>query len=289
MDIIDTRQSDEWSKYLEMYHWESVRLSNGSILRMVPLLGVKFAKLQRPKPLTKGDLEEIDRICKKNRTVFIRIFPNLKQDVSILEKHKYKVDNSTDSPPKTMLMDLQKDQQKLWNNLSKGCRYSINRANRYGVKVEIIQNPKTEDIENFHKLIAKRGKKKNYHVQSMQDQKHKVKVFGDQSYIANAYDKEGNILGTKMFLGLNNNIWYFSGGTSELGQKSKGGYKLLWDSIVYFKDKGYEVMDLEGLADDRLKDKTKSWRGYTEFKLKFNGEIIEYPLPYKKYFNFLSR
>ncbi len=286
MAIIDIRQSDEWSKYLEFYNWKSEKLTNGSIIRFIPFLGLSFGKLQRPLPLTEADLTEISAICKKNRAFSLKIFPGLGQDTVLLKKHGYKPDTSTDSPPKTMLIHLRKSQKELWEQLSSTCRYSINRANRYGVKVEILQKPLPEEIEKFHTLIARRGKTKKYYVQSLRDQNHKVKVFGDQAYIVNAYDKNNAILGTKMYLGVGNNIWYFAGGTTDLGQKSKGGYKLLWESILYFKRNGYEVLDLEGLEDTRLPKQTKNWHGYTEFKLKFGGEIVEYPLPYVKHLAF---
>lgn len=95
-------------------------------------------------------------------------------------------------------------------------------------------------------------------------------------------------MGTKMFLGYKTTVWYMHGGLATEGQKSHSGYLSLWEAIKNFKDLGYKVVDFESLADQRLKGLTKSWRGYTDFKLKFGGEILEFPLPWSKYYRFLA-
>jgi lipid II:glycine glycyltransferase (peptidoglycan interpeptide bridge formation enzyme) len=286
MEIIDIRQTENWSKYLEMYKWKSIKLSNGAILRTRALLFFKFAKLQRPGVLDRKDLEELDSVCKQNRVFSLKLFPNVGQDTDLLEEFGYKQDTSLDAPPKTLLIDLRKSKDELWDELTKGCRYSINRANRYGVFVAFLRNPGEKEIEDFRDLVSKRGSARNYFVQSTRDYKHKVDIFGDQSFIVNVYDKEGDILGAKLYLGYGKNVAYVHGGTSTSGQTSKGGYKLLWDSILYFKELGFEALDLEGLYDERLSNQTKGWKGYSEFKLKFGGEAVEFPLARLKRFIF---
>lgn len=286
MEIIDVRQSDNWSKYLEMYSWKSLRLSNGAVLRTRSLLFFNFAKLQRPGVLDRKDLEELNSVCKQNKIFSLKIFPSVGQDTDLLIEFGYKKDTSLDAPPKTLLIDLRKSKDELWQELTKGCRYSINRASRYGVEVDFIIKPSEKEIEDFHRLVSNRGSARNYYVQNTRDYKHKVDVFGNQSFLVNAYDNKGGILGAKLYLGYGKDVAYVHGGTSDKGQKSKGGYKLLWDSILYFKDLGLEVLDLEGLYDERLSRQTKGWKGYSEFKLKFGGEVVEYPLARLKRFIF---
>lgn len=278
----DIRQSPNWSSYLEMYGWKSIPLSNGSILRTIPFIFFKAAKLQRPTPLNKDDLDEIDALCKKERVLQLKVFPAIGQNVSLLSAYHYKTSRSVDIPPTTMLIDLTKSIEDLEKNLSSGCRYSINRSKREGDHVDIVRNPSNELISHFFDLVSERGKRKGFYTQSLRDYKRKVEAFGNDAFIAYAYNKSGEPLGAKMYLGFKDSVWYIHGGTTEIGQKSKGGYKLLWDSILYFKELGYVHFDLEGLTDMRFKKQSKKWQGYTDFKNKFNGEVVEYPMPMSK-------
>lgn len=271
-----------WSEYLSTYNWVSVKLADGSILRIMPFGFFSFAKLQRPGLLDEKALQEIKEVCGDNKVVSITIFPSQDQNEQVLIRSGYKQVKKTDIPSKTMLIDLQCDTNVLESRLSKSCKYSINRANREGVTTDYIENPSEQDMAVFHALVSKRGRKKNFFVQSLRDYQAKVRIFGHSSYLINVHDKNGDILGAKFFLGFEDNVWYIHGGTSEMGQSCKAGYKLMQDSTLYFKELNYKTLDLEGLADDRMKNETKGWLGYTHFKNKFGGDVVEYPLPYSK-------
>lgn len=282
--MMDIRQSDNWSRYQEMYGWKSLTLSQGHVLRFNSFLIFNTARLQRPKPLCDNDMDEINKVCTKNNIAFLKISPSHKQDISILKKHNYKETKNIEFPPTTMFIDLNKGLNTLWSNLSNGCRYSINRSGREGDYVEIFRNPEGDVVNNYYDIIQQRGRKKGYYVLSLRDHACKVSKFTNEAFIFNVYNKEGTPLGTKLFLGFNNNIWYMHGGITELGQKSKGNYKLLWQAISYFNNLGYNNMDIEGLDDVRLKKRTAKWKGYSHFKKRFKGTTVEFPLPHQKIF-----
>ena len=73
------------------------------------------------------------------------------------------------------------------------------------------------------------------------------------------------------------------GGTTELGRHNKTGYELLWQSILYFKKLGYAWLDLEGVYDPRFPKYLNAWGGFSHFKEKFGGVVVEFPMPYIKY------
>lgn len=283
MNSVDIRQSPNWTAYLNTYGWKTLVLSNGSVLRVRPLIFKHcVAKLQRPHVLKQKDLLELLHICKQKRVLYIKLFPNWNQNLSLLKSFKFHETKAIDIPPRTMIINLQTDTAQLWSKMSKSCVYSINRSNREGDYVEIYQNPKPAHVEKFTELVKTRGKEKGFYTQSVKDQLNKIAIFKEESFLFFIFDSSKELLGAKMFLGFNNNIWYMHGGTTPLGQKRKGGYKLMWDAILYFRDLGYGFMDLEGLADDRLPKQTSKWRGYTNFKLKFGGDIVDYPLSYSR-------
>lgn len=283
MNIVDIRQSDAWSNYLKMYGWTSYKLNGGGILRTAKFPFFSIAKIHRAHCLTPYDLKEVESICKTNRAVYSKIFPSVDQDLSVLESFGYKRRGGIDLPPRTAFINLPQDEDTLWKNLTKDCRYCINKSCRDNDRVEIIQNPNDESVNKYYKIINDRSRKIRFYTPSIVDHAEKIRCFGKESYICTVYNRGGEILGTKMFLGFNGCIWYIYSGITKPGEKSCGNYQLMWECIKYFKKQGYNVMDMEGLSDERLKRQTKRWKNYSDYKMQFGGKIVNFPLPYAKY------
>ena len=104
------------------------------------------------------------------------------------------------------------------------------------------------------------------------------------------YDKEGKLVGAKYYLGYKENVWYIFGGTSDQGRvKSKAGYELMWQSILYLKNEGYKILDLDGIFDERFPTYLDWWGGFSHFKERFGGQVIQFPVPYVKYLHPLMK
>lgn len=284
MHTIDIRQSDFWSDYLRLYNWTSIKTSNNSILRINDYLFTKRASVQMPHPLKSNDLIEIESICRSNKVLFIKVSPNFAQDIEVLKAHNYKKTTKIELAPNTMTIDLTTGFTTIWENFSSNCRYSIHKSERDGCYTKIIKNPSYLDILNFYKLLTSIGRAKHFVIPSLQDILKKVEVFGDESFLCNIYNKDAELLGSKFFLGFDNAVWGLHSATTTLGQKSTGGYKLLSDCLKYFCENNYKQMDLGGIYDNRLKELTNNWRGYSHFKQEFNGKVTYFSLPYVKWF-----
>ena len=282
-EITDIRQSDNWSKYLALYGWKSIKTRNGSILRINGNFLTCRANLQIPSELSSKDLEEIENICRRSDVHILKISPNHKQDVSFLEDRGYKQTNQIELIPNTVFLDLSLGAENLFSLFTRSCRYSINKANRDGCYTEIVRNPTPAETLDFYKTLSLRAKKKKFTILGLKDVQKKADVFGVDSFICNVFDSKDRLLGTKLFLGHCGGVWGMHSGTTELGQKSTGGYKLLYDCIPYFIPLGYKKMDLGGVSDVRLKNLSKKWEEYSHYKREFNGEVVYYSLPYYKW------
>lgn len=286
--IEDIRQSDSWSTYLARYNWQSFKLGENITIRTTPILFLNKAHILRPKTLSKENLGDIDAFCKQHKIFFIKISPNYGQDLEILKKYGYKETKSIELPSKTMVIDLEKTDNQLWNNLTSKGRYNIRKADRDQNYTSFIRKPNKKQIDIFYEKLQHRSRKKNFYVQSKNELSDRLNAFGDNVYIANVFNKNKRLLGTKLFFGHDKGIWGIYAATTALGQKSCGGYKLLWDSFEYFRKLGYKQMDLDGLYDERLKKLSQKWIGYTYFKRQFKGKEILFPMPYVKYFNIFA-
>jgi len=269
--------------------WKSPRTSSGIIIALRDLKIGSVVKVQRPVNIAQKDIDDIEKICKKNRAMFAKIEPFDFDSVKILEENGYTKNDNPLSPPSTFYIDLTKSEEELWNNISNSGKYSINRSKREGTKLRFYQNPIVEKLEPYYKMCLETGRRNHFPIQSYKILLSKVKIFGKESHLVLAYDKEGNLLSGKFYLCHKDMVLYSTGGTTKLGRKSKAGYQLLWDSILYFKGLGYKVFDLEGRSDDRFKEISRTWAGFTLFKEKFGGEVVEFPYPYNKYFSLLFR
>lgn len=283
MNFIDIRQSNAWSDYLKIYGWTSHQLPNGGITRTARLAFVSVARIHRAKVLNADDLKKAAELYSKHGVIYSRISPSINQDLKILEGFGYKQTSNIDLPPRTSFINLESDESSLWKNLTKDCRYSVNKSNDQKDYVEIIQNPSVEQVGKYYKVIHDRSHRTKFYTPPLKDHLQKVKSFGKESFIGFVYNKENELLGTKMFLGYNEAVWYMYSGITKHGEKSSGNYKLMWESIKFFKERGYSILDMEGLSDNRLRKQTKKWNNYSDYKLQFGGDIVKYPLPYNKF------
>ncbi len=286
----DIRQSDEWAENMKMYGWDFIRTPGGVNVGFLHSRLGSFVKIQRPRLLNEKDLEEIEDLCKKHRAFFIKIETSYGQNIEILTKNAYIASSNIMSPASTIYMDLELSEKVLWENISKGARYSIKRAQREGTHTKFYIHPDEEVLKQFYELYKQTGIKKKYGIKSFDDIVKRTRTFGDKSYLVCVYDKEGKLVGAKYYLGYKENVWYIFGGTSDQGRvKSKAGYELMWQSILYLKNEGYKILDLDGIFDERFPTYLDWWGGFSHFKERFGGQVIQFPVPYVKYLHPLMK
>jgi lipid II:glycine glycyltransferase (peptidoglycan interpeptide bridge formation enzyme) len=285
----DIRQSVLWGEYLSKFGWHNVLTKNEIRLSVCPTLLGSLIKVQRPHLLTKEDLSEIDEIAAKEKALIVKLEPMSKQDEDLLKENGFQYSRFPQCPPSTMYIDLHLSQEDLWSRLSHSAKYSINRSRREKDVTEFFQNPSAEILAKFYRIAKETARTKKFYIMPISDYIARIEVFKDKSYIALSKDVHGEITGGKFFLEDGGLVLYVSGGTSSEARKHKSGYLLTWDSIIYFKDKGLDVMDLEGMDDKRFPNYTKDWGGFSHFKEKFGGEVVQYPVPYIKYYSPLMR
>ena len=280
----DIRQSDNWAECLTLYNWQTFKTSAGNKIYILKSGIGGFVKIQRPQLLSFAELDEIERICKEHKALFIKIDPNIGQNLNIFSQKKYKASSEVLCPSLTIYFDLGKTEKELWDSLSHSAKYSINRAKREGAYTEYVQKPSEDQLKKFYEVYLETTRHKRFGGKNYADLKKRVETFGTDSHIVFVYDKEKNLIGAKFYLGYNGNIWYIYGGTSDKGRvKSKAGYLLMWNSILHFKEKGYKYMDLEGISDPRFPKTVSIWGGFSHFKEMFNGMLVEFPIPQVKY------
>jgi lipid II:glycine glycyltransferase (peptidoglycan interpeptide bridge formation enzyme) len=278
----DPRQTTDWGLYLKHYGWENHSLKSGIRLSMTKSLFGTLIKVQRHNELSIEDTQEINGLSSKQSIAFIKFEPKFYSDVPILQEFGCVISRQPQSPPRTMLFDLTKDPKEYLDNVSHSGKYALNRAVREGAHVKFYKNPDDKVLEDHYKMAKETCKFKKIYIQPFNEFQVRRDIFKNNSFIGIVFDKNENPISSKFYLCSNDCVLYISGGTSKEGRKQKGGYLLMSEPLQYFKLEGYKVLDLEGLDDKRFPHFTKNWGGFSHFKEKFRGEIVDFPAPYIK-------
>jgi len=283
--IIDIRQSPQWGEYLKYLGWKKHSSGDCKNIYSRKAGPLTIAKMQRPVNLNVDDLKKIDEIAQKNKFAFVKLEPSLEQSVDELTQAQYKISHAPLCPPSTIFIDLENTIDALQSSLSKSARYSISRSKREGGHVEVQSNPNAELLSQIYPTLKDTAKMQKFFVPSYEDIKTKLDIWGPECHVTVVKNSNGIFCGTNIFLSFNRNVWHIHGGTTEEGRKTKLGYLLLWESILYLKSHGYKFLDLEGKDDKRFPSFTKTWGGFSYFKEKFGGMEMSFPYPMIKYYS----
>lgn len=272
--MVDIRQTKEYARHLQNLGWTVERKQNTNYF-IKKILGLGILKVQRPEQI---NLETINEISQKYGVFQIIIEPKTKSDAKHLVSNGYKLSKSPYLPSKTILIDLTRPKGEIWKTLNKKTRYSIKRGEESQIK---IQSSKT-DIKSFRKAWRQSVGLGRF-VPSTTDLLSLKKSFTKFTPLfLTSHNNSAVIMGGSLFTRTSEKVsYYWQAFSSKEGRTSLSSYALLWQGILWAKDKDCKVMDLEGIYDHRFPN--KSWQGFSRFKKSFGGRQKEYPGAFVKY------
>ena len=313
----DLRQSDEWAEYLSHLGWLAVRskitpkqskLATGQeyqrsniFIRKIPLIG-SVVKIQRPREIP--PIEEIDKIAKEHRALFVKLEPSLQpqnqtppasvrgKQFSNLTLQQFSPDTWPLAPTRTIHVDLTPSEEEIFANFSKDGRYSIRKAQKLGVVVVCKARPcgksnGPQQLKEFYELLRETGKRKRFWVAPFKDLKAKAEAFKDKSTLILAYHNSELVAGALILF--HDNLAYYHHAASNLqGRKFLAPYPVVWEAIKLAKKRGCRTLDLEGIYDPRYKI-YRRFRKIGIFKKKFGGKEVEYPGSFIRYYNPIAK
>lgn len=280
----DFRQTPQFARFLETKGFKPIILSNGSVIHEFNLGKLSIIKSFRPN-LDERSLQEIQEIADKKTNLVAKFAPNIDYDESLTIKNRYKSINSVMSPTKTLIKDLTKSIDDIYNSFSENTRYKINRSIRDKDKIEIIQNPNNFMIDRFYDNLEFRQKFKKFETFTRKEVKNIKNNFWNDSFLISSFTKDNNLVVSNLYLRDGDKIIYFAGGLNSENSKSKAGFQMIFEAMKFFKNLGIKVYDFEGLADERDTKNAVQWESFTSFKYKFSKEEIYYPKTIVKYNN----
>jgi peptidoglycan pentaglycine glycine transferase (the first glycine) len=158
-------QTGEWGELKSAFGWKAARIIKGNVgvqilFRKLPL-GFTIGYLPKPTfsnqlPFLDQELwREIDAVCKKNRAIFLKIEPDLWQDIELndlpITNYQLQMSPHNIQPPRTIIVDIKDSEEEILARMKQKTRYNIRLAEKKGVTVR-----SWDDIEAFHDASYRR-------------------------------------------------------------------------------------------------------------------------------------
>lgn len=286
-------QTPAWGDLKALYGWESCYLVSGKIgaqilFQSVPF-GFQVAYIPRG-PLTLDDdldqhpdwpgfLEELDRICRERRVVFLKIEPDSwvdqTQNPDSTPKGFRKSQNPI-QPPRTITVSLAGSEDEILARMKSKTRYNIRLAAKKGVEVRMGY-----DVDQLYTLMDNTSDRSAFGIHTRSYYQDAFRIFSEEGkcriFLA---EFEGKALASIMVFLHGRRSWYFYGGSSNQHRDKMPTYLIQWEAMRWVKSEGCEEYDLWGVPDEDLDTLEENFTkrgdglwGVYRFKRGFGGEL----------------
>jgi len=264
----DIRQSFQYAEYLSGIGWYVENVSGVYyFIKKIPVLG-SILKAQRPEKI---DTRTISMLAKKYRSFQIIVEPKDNSQLKSLKTDSFKPTNNHYLPTKTLVLDIRETKEKLLLSFKKDTRYALRKTLNLDNKIKEVNE---NEILKFRMEWRRAVGLKRY-VPPLSHLIRLKKVFGNNCLFLLTIGSGA------IFLRSKNKGYYWQAFTDRLARKKLVQYRIVWQGILWAKQKGVNIFDFEGIYDSRFPD--RSWLGFSHFKKSFSGSEITYPGAYTKF------
>ena len=284
---IDSRQFPQWGKYLSGIGWTVEHINNTQIfIRKIPLLRRSLIKIQHP--LEPIPYDEIEKLVKKYHAFSVIIEPHVTNfDQAEYKKHGYRPVKEFYAHSATIKIDVSQTTESLFKSFSENARRNIKKSQKHNITIKpIFLKDEIDDTQFklYYQLMRNLIDMKKFYSPGYDEYEKKMNAFKDSSFLLFAY--EGKTPIACVWYGYYKNvIVYLQTGITKRGYTLLANYLLVWEGMLLAQKMGIKVFDFESIYDVRYPKESRGWKKYTEFKKRFHGEIVEYPITQVKYYH----
>ena len=176
-------------------------------------------------------------------------------------------------PAFTNIIDLSMSEDEILTQMKPKGRYNIKLAEKKGVRIEV--RPANE-VETFYQLLLTTTTRDHFRPNPPEYYRAMLDNIPDSLLLFALH--EDDILCGGIFTYTHNQGLYYYGASSNVKRNLMSPYLLQWTALLEAKKRGCKYYDFMGIADPKNPD--DQLKTVTDFKLKFNGTVLEFQTPY---------
>ncbi len=177
----------------------------------------------------------------------------------------------------TILLDLTPNEETLFTNLHSKVRYNTRLAQRKGVAVEEMTNE--AGLKIFLQLQRETAQRQGFFIHPNRYFETMLKVLGPKKMmrilVAKVEDTEPHRLVAWILFHHEGVLYYPYGGSSNQLKNYMASNLMMWEAIKLGKKLNCQLLDMWGAAPPDT-DQADPWHGFTDFKLKYGGQRVEF-------------
>ena len=274
-------QSPIWGEFKSKYGTSAVRVENIQYtLHKIPFTQNNIAYCPKVNPF-EIKWDRLEHSLNDNSCISINFdIPNVlkgsKKEASATALFKEKcVRSPKDTFAKfNIILDMRKSEKKILEEVHSKRRYNIKYAQKKGIQVKCGKN--AHDFEIFYKLLKEASDRQGYYIHPQNYYKKIWQTMAPKNmcHLLIAECKNEPLVAWMLF-SYDSVLYYPYGGSSTLYRKFFPSDLVGWEAIRLGKKLGCHTFDMWGAAKDPG-NKSDPWWGFTNFKLKYGGEHVEY-------------
>jgi lipid II:glycine glycyltransferase (peptidoglycan interpeptide bridge formation enzyme) len=292
-------QSFEWGEFREktgvkvirkgVFEGEKLTAGYQLTIHKIPKTNFTIGYLPKGAMPTKKIIEELKKIGREEKCIFIQVEPNVRQ----MENGKWQMENlglCLAAHPLftkyTFVLDITKTEDEMLQNMHPKGRYNIKVAKKHGV--EVVEDNSEKAFEEYWRLTEETTKRQGFYAHTKQYHKHQWEIFAHPQMENGKWKMEnrltshiflakyeGKILTAMLFFVFHDTLYYPYGASSNEHRNVMHSNLTMWEAIRFGKKLGLKKFDMWGAMgpDPDTKD---PWFGFHNFKQKFGPEHVEF-------------
>ena len=229
-------------------------------------------------------LHGLDRLMKRRRAILLKLEPDRLTELRFstrLAALGFRPSPQTVQPPRTVTIDLTRDDEAILAAMHPKTRYNIRLAAKKDV---LVREATFDDLAAFNGLMEVTGERDGFSVHSAEYYEAVFKLFGatDQARLLVA-TYEGQVIAGVFVFALGERAWYFYGASGEAERQRMPNYALQWAAMQWAKSRGCKEYDLWGIPDEdeatleaQYLERNDDLWGVYRFKRGFGGKVIRF-------------
>jgi lipid II:glycine glycyltransferase (peptidoglycan interpeptide bridge formation enzyme) len=217
----------------------------------------------------------LKKLAEEEGCSFIRISPLIErneENLKLFEDLGFRKAPIHMHAESTLLLDITKPENELFENMRKTTRYLVRKMGKEGVDIKQEIPPSGDYFLNLQNKVAQR---KHFIVFSKNQIKKELEIFYPDNQLAvfNA-EYRGEVVASAMIIFYGYRAFYYQSASYSKYKNISAPYLLVWRAILEAKKRGCKVFDFYGASPTNKPN--HPWAGPTLFKEGFGPSRIDY-------------